>query len=135
MKNTSAQNGYGLKKFGYINNFSAQLAQLNHLLQGTGQTLKSYEVDSIVDPIVATNLNSYGCNNFHGAPIDDEHAAYKVINTGLKTISGEDIVGLFTRNKKRYTYEGVTWTTWRGIRMEITLAGKPHIGDIYFASK
>ena len=135
MKNTSAQNGYGLKKFGYINNFSAQLAQLNHLLQGTGQTLKSYEVDSIVDPLVATNLNSYGCNNFHGAPIDDEHAAYKVINTGLKTISGEDIVGLFTRNKKRYTYEGVTWTTWRGIRMEITLAGKPHIGDIYFASK
>ena len=110
MKNTSAQNGYGLKKFGYINNFSAQLAQLNHLLQGTGQTLKSYEVDSIVDPLVATNLNSYGCNNFHGAPIDDEHAAYKVINTGLKTISGEDIVGLFTRNKKRYTYEGVTVT-------------------------
>lgn len=51
MKNTSAQNGYGLKKFGYINNFSAQLAQLNHLLQGTGQTLKSYEVDSIVDPL------------------------------------------------------------------------------------
>ena len=135
MKNTSAQNGYGLKKFGYISNFSAQLAQLNHLLQGTGQTLKSYEVDSIVDALVPTNLNSYGCNNFHGAPIDEEHAAYKVINTGLKTIAGEDIVGLFTRNKKRYTYEGVTWTTWRGIRMEITLAGKPHMGDIYFASK
>ena len=135
MKNTSAQNGYGLKKFGYISNFSAQLAQLNHLLQGTGQTLKSYEVDSIVDALVPTNLNSYGCNNFHGAPIDEEHAAYKVINTGLKTIAGEDIVGLFTRNKKRNTYEGVTWTTWRGIRMEINLAGKPHMGDIYFASK
>ena len=135
MKTTSTQNGYGLKKFGYISNFSAQLSQLNHLLQGTETSLKAYEVDGIVDALVATNLNSYGCNNFHGAPIDEEHAAYKVINTGIKTASGEDIVGLFIRNKKRNSFEGVTWTTWRGIRMEITLAGKPHMGDIYFASK
>lgn len=129
MKTTSTQNGYGLKKFGYISNFSAQLSQLNHLLQGTETSLKAYEVDGIVDALVATNLNSYGCNNFHGAPIDEEHAAYKVINTGIKTASGEDIVGLFIRNKKRNSFEGVTWTTWRGIRMEITLAGKPHMGD------
>lgn len=135
MKNTSAQNAYGLKKFGYISNFSAQLAQLNHLLQGTDRTLKSYEVDSIVDSLVPTNLNSYGGNNFHNAPIDEAHAVYKVINTGIKTASGEDIVGLFVRNKKRATFEGVTWTTWRGIRMEITLASKPHMGDIFFASK
>ena len=135
MKTTSTQNTYGLKKFGYINNFSAQLAQFNHLLQGTGKTLKTYDVDTIVDPLVATNLNSYGCNNFHGTPIDEEHAAYKVINTGVKTISGEDIVGLFVRNRKRNTFEGVTWTTWRGIRMEITLISKPHMGEIYFASK
>lgn len=135
MKNSANQIGFGLKKFGYISSFSAQLAQLNHLLQGTGKTLKPYEVDTIVDSLVATNLNSYGCNNFHGAPIDEEHAAYKVINTGLKTIAGEDIVGLFTRNRKRNTYDGVTWTTWRGIRIEINLAGKPHMGDIYFASK
>ena len=108
MKNSANQIGFGLKKFGYISSFSAQLAQLNHLLQGTGKTLKPYEVDTIVDSLVATNLNSYGCNNFHGAPIDEEHAAYKVINTGLKTIAGEDIVGLFTRNRKRNTYDGVT---------------------------
>ncbi len=135
MKTTSTQNAYGLKKFGYINNFNSQLTQLNHLLQGTGKTLKAYEVDSIVDALTAINLNSYGCNNFHGAPIDEEHAAYKVINPGLKTAAGEDIVGLFFRNKKRRSFEGVTWTTWRGIKMEITLASKPHMGDIYFASK
>lgn len=32
MKTTPTQNGYGLKKFGYISNFSTQLSQLNHLL-------------------------------------------------------------------------------------------------------
>lgn len=135
MKNTQQQNGYGLKKFGYISNYSTQLAQFNHLLQGTGKTLKAYEVDALVDGLSTTNLNSFGCNNFHGAPIDEEHANYKVINTGVKTTSGEDIVGLFVRNRKRGSFEGVTWTTWRGIRMEITLISKPHMGDIYFASK
>ncbi len=135
MKTTSAQNAYGLKKFGYISNFSAQLAQLNHLLQGTGKTLKAYEVDGIVDALVPTNLNSYGSNKFHGASIDEAHALYKVIKTGLKTASNEDIVGLFTRNRKRNTFDGVTWTTWRGLRMELTLVSKPHMGDIFFASK
>ena len=135
MKKTVSKNSYGLKKFGYICNFSAQLAQLNHLLQGTGKTLKAYEVDAIVDTLTATNLNSFGCDNFHGAPVDDEHTVYKMINTGLKTNAGEDIVGLFTRNRKRNSYEGVTWTTYRGIRLETGLAGKPHMGEIYFASK
>ncbi len=135
MKTTSTQNAYGLKKFGYISNFSAQLAQLNHLLQGTDRTLKPYEVDGIVDALVPTNLNSYGYNNFHGASIDEAHAVYKVIDTGLKTTSNENIVGLFTRNRKRNTFDGITWTTWRGLRMELTLVSKPHMGDIFFASK
>ena len=30
------QTTYGLKKFGYIRDFSAQLAQFNYLLRGTG---------------------------------------------------------------------------------------------------
>lgn len=135
MNTKSNQATYGLMKFGFINNLGTQLSHLNRLLQGTGKALNSYEVDKIVDTLVTTNLNSYGCNKFHGAPIDEEHTAYKVINTGLKTTSGEDIVGLFTKNKKKNSFEGVTWTTWRGIRMEISLAGKPHMGDIYFASK
>lgn len=127
--------GYGLKKFGHISNFNAQMAQLNHLLQGTGVTLKGYEIDSLVDGLVATNLNSYGCDNYYGSPIDEGHAAYKVIDIGKKTASGEDIVGLFFRNHKRHSFEGVTWTTRRGIKMEITLASKPHIGNIVFTSK
>ena len=135
MKNNTPQNNYGLKKFGFINNFCAQLAQLNYLLQGTGKALKSYEVDALVDTLVAKNLNSFGSDTFHGSPIDAEHAAYKVINTSLKTLSGEEIVGLFARNRKRNTYEGVTWTTWRGVRMEAALASKPHMGNIYFATK
>lgn len=111
------------------------MAQLNHLLQGTDVTLKGYEIDSLVDGLVATNLNSYGCDNYYGSPIDEGHAAYKVINIGKKTASGEDIVGLFFRNHKRHSFEGVTWTTRRGIKMEITLASKPHIGNIVFTSK
>ena len=135
MKITSTQTAYGLKKFGYISNFSAQLAQLNHLLKGTDKTLKAYEVDGIVDDLVPTNLNSYGHDNFHGASIDEAHAVYKVIVTKLKTASNENIVGLFTRNRKRSTFDGVTWTTSRGLRMELALASKPHMGDIYFACK
>lgn len=133
MNNSSVN--YGLKKFGFINNFSAQIAQFNYLLQGTENTMKGYEIDAMVDGLQPINLNSFGCDNFHGAPVDAAHAVYRLINTGVKTASGEDIVGLFTLNKKRRSFEGVTWTTRRGLRMEISLKSRPHIGDIYFASK
>jgi len=135
MDTNSKQTVYGLKKFGFISNCSTQLSQLNYLLQGTGRTLKNYELDAIVDSLETTNLNSFGCDNFHGVPIDDAHAVYKIINTGLKTSSGEEIVGLFKRDLKRKTYEGVTWTSRKGIRVEISLAGKPHMGEIYFNTK
>lgn len=135
MEKSFEPKGYGLKKFGHINNFTAQMAQLNNLLQGTGVTLKGYEIDSLVDGLVATNLNSYGYDKYKGAPIDEGYAAYKVINIGKKTASGEDIVGLFFRNQKRHSFEGVTWTTRRGVKMEITLASRAHIGNIVFTSK
>lgn len=126
---------YGLKKFGYINNLSSQVAQFNYLLQGTGNAMKEYEIDALVDGLQPVNLNSFGYDNFHGAPVDAEHTAYRLINTGLKTATGEDIVGLFTLNKKRKSFEGVTWTTNRGLRIEVSLKSRPHIDDIFFASK
>ena len=117
MNNSSVN--YGLKKFGFINNFSAQIAQFNYLLQGTENSMKGYEIDAMVDGLQPINLNSFGCDNFHGAPVDAAHAVYRLINTGVKTASGEDIVGLFTLNKKRRSFEGVIWTTRRGLRMEV----------------
>ena len=64
MKNNSLN--YGLKKFGYINNYSAQIAQFNYLLQGTENSMKGYEIDALVDGLQSVNLNSFGCDNFHG---------------------------------------------------------------------
>ena len=131
---TNSANNYGLKKFGYINNFSAQVTQFNYLLQGTDSSLKGYEIDALVDGLNPVNLNSCGYDNFHGEPVDDTHATYRVINTSAKTASGEDIVGLFTLNKKRRNFEGITWTTRTGLHMEVSLKRKPHIGDIFFVS-
>ena len=45
MNNSSVN--YGLKKFGFINNFSAQIAQFNYLLQGTENSMKGYEIDAM----------------------------------------------------------------------------------------
>lgn len=135
MENKTNPNVFGLKKFGYITDFSAQLAQINHLLQGTGKSLKYHEVDAIVDGLPVTNLNSRGWNNFYGKPISDGYAAYKVIDTKIKTASGENIVGLFFKNHKHRTFEGVTWTTLRGIRTEIDLAKRFRLDNIFFASK
>lgn len=128
-------NTFGLKKFGYITNFSAQLAQINHLLQGTGKSLKYHEVDAIVDGLPVTNLNSRGWNNFYGKPISDAYATYRVIDTKIKTASDENIVGLFFKNRKHNTFEGITWTTTRGIKTEIDLAQRSRLDNIFFASK
>lgn len=133
--NNNTANAFGLKKFGFINNFSAQIAQFNYLLQGTGKIMNGYDIDALVDGLTPVNLNSFGCDNFHYIPVDESHTVFKVINTGVKTASGEDIVGLFTLNKKRKSFEGVTWTTMRGIKLEVSLRSRLHIGDIYFASK
>lgn len=133
MKTTSSN--YGLKKFGFINNFNAQLNHFNYLLQGTEHTYKGYELDALVDGLEPVNLNSFGCDNYHGTPIADCYAAYRVLYTGLKTATGDEVVGLFTLNKKYKNYEGVVWTTRRGLRMELSLKSRLRIGDIYFASK
>ena len=91
---------FGIKKFGFINNFSSSVAQFNYLLQGTGQTVTSTEIDSLVDGITPVNLNSYGCDNFHGQPIEDTYAVYRIIKTGRRTVSREEIVALFVKNRK-----------------------------------
>lgn len=130
--NTAA---FGIKKFGYISDFKSSVAQFNHLLQGTGQSVTSTEIDSIVDGVTPVNLNSFGCDNHYNKPISDEFAAFRMIKTGRKTASGDEIVGLFVRNKKYKSYEGVIWTTRRGVKHEVDLLSKPRIGDIVFANK
>lgn len=105
------QTTYGLKKFGYIRDFSAQLAQFNYLLRGTGSEVGYSDIDSLVDGLQAVNLNSYGCDNFHGVPVEEKYCVCRAVRTGRRTSSGEEIVGLFFRNPKRRSYEGVTWTT------------------------
>ena len=135
MKKNGNTTAFGIKKFGYISDFKSSVAQFNHLLQGTGQSVTSTEIDSIVDGVTPVNLNSFGCDNHYSKPVSDEFAAYRMIRTGRKTASGDEIVGLFVRNKKYKSYEGVTWTTRRGVKHEVDLFGKLRIGEIVFANK
>ena len=135
MKKNGNTTAFGIKKFGYISDFKSSVAQFNHLLQGTGQSVTSTEIDSIVDGVTPVNLNSFGCDNHYSKPVSDEFAAYRMVRTGRKTASGDEIVGLFVRNKKYKSYEGVTWTTRRGVKHEVDLFGKLRIGEIVFANK
>ena len=128
------QTTYGLKKFGYIRDFSAQLAQFNYLLRGTGSEVGYSDIDSLVDGLQAVNLNSYGCDNFHGAPVEEKYCVCRAVRTGRRTSSGEEIVGLFLRNPKRRSYEGVTWTTSGNVKTEVAMVRRPHLGSIYFPS-
>ena len=125
------QTTYGLKKFGYIRDFSAQLAQFNYLLRGTGSEVGYSDIDSLVDRLQAVNLNSYGCDNFHGAPVEEKYCVCRAVRTGRRTSSGEEIVGLFFRNPKRRSYEGVTWTTSGNVKTEVAMVRRPHLGSIY----
>ena len=135
MKKNGNTTAFGIKKFGYISDFKSSVAQFNHLLQGTGQSVTSTEIDSIVDGVTPVNLNSFGCDNHYSKPVSDEFAAYRMVRTGRKTASGDEIVGLFVRNKKYKSYEGVTWTTRRGVKHEVDLFSKLRIGEIVFANK
>ena len=135
MKKNGNTTAFGIKKFGYISDFKSSVAQFNHLLQGTGQSVTSTEIDSIVYGVTPVNLNSFGCDNHYSKPDTDEFAGYRMIRTGRKTASGDEIVGLFVRNKKYKSYEGVTWTTRRGVKHEVALFSKLRIGEIVFSNK
>lgn len=135
MKKLFTSAAFGIKKFGYISNFSSSVAQFNYLLQGKGQPVSSTEIDALVDGATPINLNSYGCDNYHGEPVQEKYAAYRLIGTGRKAASGDEIVALFVKNKKFNSYEGVTWTTRRAVRHEIELFSKPSIGDIVFDNR
>ena len=130
----TVQPTFGLKKFGYIRDFSAQLSQFNCLLRGTGSEVGYSDIDSLVDGLQTVNLNSYGCDNFHGNPVEESYCVCRAINTDRRTASGEEIVGLFFRNPKRRSYEGVTWTTSGNVKAEVTMVRRPRLGSIYFAS-
>ena len=93
MKKNGNTPSFGIKKFGYISDFKSSVAQLNHLLQGTGHSVTSTEIDSIVDGLTPVNLNSYGSDNHYNNPISDEFAAYRLIKTGLRTVSGDEWKG------------------------------------------
>ena len=125
---------FGLMKFGYIRDFSSQLSQFNYLLRGTGSEVGYSDIDSLVDGLQTVNLNSYGCDNFHGDPVEEPYCACRAIRTGRRTASGEEIVGLFFRNPKRRSYEGVTWTTSGNVKAEVAMVRRPRLGSIYFAS-
>ena len=124
----------GLKKFGYIRDFSSQLSQFNYLLRGTGSEVGYSDIDSLVDGLQTVNLNSYGCDNFHGNPVEEPYCACRAIRTGIKASTGEEIVGLFFRNPKRQSYEGVTWTTSGNVKAEVAMVRRPRMGSIYFTS-
>ena len=130
----TVQPTFGLKKFGYIRDFSAQLSQFNYLLRGTGSEVGYADIDSLVDGLQTVNLNSYGCDNFHGDPVEDSYCVCRAIRTGRRAASGEEIVGLFFRNPKRRSYEGVTWTTSGNVKAEVAMVRRPRLGSIYFAS-
>ena len=130
----TVQPTFGLKKFGYIRDFSSQLSQFNYLLRGTGSEVGYSDIDSLVDGLQTVNLNSYGCDNFHGEPVEEPYCACRAIRTGRRTASGEEIVGLFFRNPKRRSYEGVTWTTSANVKTEVAMVRRPRLGSIYFAS-
>ena len=95
MKKLFTSAAFGIKKFGYISNFSSSVAQFNYLLQGKGQPVSSTEIDALVDGATPINLNSYGCDNYHGEPVQEKYAAYRLIGTGRKATSGDEIVALF----------------------------------------
>lgn len=125
---------FGLKKFGYIRDFSSQLSQFNYLLRGIGSEVGYSDIDSLVDGLQTVNLNSYGCDNFHGNPVEEPYCACRAIRTGIKASTGEEIVGLFFRNPKRQSYEGVTWTTSGNVKAEVSMVRRPRLGSIYFTS-
>ena len=126
---------WGIAKFGYIKDFAGQLVRFNHLLEGTGVSLTRSQLDSHVDGLEPVYWDYKGHDRFQGKPIEERFRAYKVIKTGYKTAAGEDIYGMFVKNVKFGSWEGVVWGTYRSLRKEMTLLTMPKIGPIVFMTK
>ena len=126
---------WGIAKFGYIKDFAGQVNQFNHLLEGTGIVLSRQQLDSHVDVIEPVYWDIKCRDKFCGNPIEERYRAFKVIPTMYKTASGEDIYGMFVRNTKFGSWEGVIWGTYRSLRKETALLAMPKIGPIVFMTK
>ena len=126
---------WGIAKFGYIKDFAGQINQFNHLLEGTGVVLTRQQLDSHVDVIEPVYWDIKCRDKFCGNPIEERYRAFKVIPTMYKTASGEDIYGMFVRNTKFGSWEGVIWGTYRSLRKETALLAMPKIGPIVFMTK
>ena len=126
---------WGIAKFGYIKDFAGQVNQFNHLLEGTGISLSRQQLDSHVDGIEPVYWDNKGHDRYRGNPIEESFRAFKVIHTAYRTASGEDIYGMFVKNAKFASWEGVVWGTYRSLRKEMSQLAMPKIGPIVFTTK
>lgn len=130
-KRISATAANPLFAIGFLKNRTTYIDELNTLLEGTGQKLTASDIFKLVAERGFHNRNIHGYpQESDGSPITEVSAQYKLINTGLKTKSGAEVVGWFRKGKRGF--EGITWGTESCFIFSVANGKKFRIGDFVF---
>ena len=110
-----------------------QLLLFNTLFAESGKKISFAEQAQIVEKATVTFWNSRGACSFNNQELEDQYRVYKVLYTGCKTATGEEILGLFTLDRKRNNYTGVDWGTYDSFQKAIShRCSRLWLGDLAF---
>ena len=105
-------------------------------LSGT-KGISQYSIGKYIDGEIEY-YNGAGYTKFEdGTPVDYEKGSFIKFSTNIKTITGDAIVGWFTKNRRK-KYEGINWGTekdFKAAQKEIRdIKGKCCVGRMVFES-
>lgn len=117
---------------GLLKNRKTYIDELNELLDRSEQKLKGSDISRIVNEKGFCNRNVHGyAQESDGTPITDTRAKYKLMKTGLKDDTGQEIVGWFSKSKNG-KFEGIKWGTEQIFISSVIDEKKFRIGDFFF---
>lgn len=124
----------GLKRLGYVENLKTYEEELCELL--ADESLKTIDIDSMVDSATIVYLNKYGyARSRSNEIVTQKDATYLYFETGLTNKLGEIIIGWFERKAKETVFRGVHWGIKASLDAKIRASNMFHWGDLYFKSE
>lgn len=107
----------GVTSFGYVSNLRTFVQEANSLLSNEETEFRPYELNTLVDTLMAENGIEY--RNKFGKPTTVDLAIYALFPTNKKTPKGDILIAYYDRQRIEKNWSGIYFTTATELEKEV----------------
>lgn len=120
----------GVTNFGFVTNLRTFVQEANDLLSNDETDFKAYELNTLVETLMAENKVEYKNKFGKNSPI--ENALYALFRTSKKTKNGNTLILYFERQRIEKNWTGIYYTTDKDFEKEVKDNLMFRLGDVSF---